>query len=331
MVLQSHAGLEPPGGYTAWVNPPNAVAATNHQFVMNSPWKTPDASTLDRSKIHAKVAVGSVWAHILGFRAVRFNLSSVKALVAEGKPVHYLTLLNDHQESTQSQHDEALAWDRSHPRFIGQPGEGALHRVKVHRVKVRFIGQPGKYIFDSARKTQFCRESETLFRRSGDPSSRFAQPCAPPDDPQADYDALVAEQRAAPGPEPRPEPIWISRPVAISSKSANSLGIKQMDVLAMGKGLRVYRDGALVGGNAPRHLKQQSQLLMRYLDPPLLNRNTHLGQPVEVRVELRVFGMVQFDPLRVWVSRHGFTRCGTPTQNYSTAYHSTTATSICGT
>ena len=55
------------------------------------------------------------------------------------------------------------------------------------------------------------------------------------------------------------------------------------------------------------------------LDPPLLNRNTHLGQPVEVRVELRVFGMVQFDPLRVWVSRHGFTRCGTPTQNYSTA------------
>lgn len=38
-----------------------------------------------------------------------------------------------------------------------------------------------------------------------------------------------------------------------------------------------------------------------------------------MRVELRVFGMVQFDPLRVWVSRHGFTRCGTPTLNYSTA------------
>ena len=55
------------------------------------------------------------------------------------------------------------------------------------------------------------------------------------------------------------------------------------------------------------------------LDPPLLNRNTHLGKPVEVRVELRVFGMVQFDPLRVWVSRHGFTRCGTPALNYSTA------------
>ena len=64
--LQSHAALEPPGGYTTWVNLPSAVAATNHQFVMNSPWKTPDASTLDRSKIHAKVAVGSVWAHILG-------------------------------------------------------------------------------------------------------------------------------------------------------------------------------------------------------------------------------------------------------------------------
>ena len=96
--LQSHAALEPPGGYTTWVNPPSAVAATNHQFVMNSPWKTPDASTLNRSKIHTRIAVGSVWAHILGFRAVRFNLSSVEALVAEGKPVHYLTLLNDHQE-----------------------------------------------------------------------------------------------------------------------------------------------------------------------------------------------------------------------------------------
>jgi len=55
------------------------------------------------------------------------------------------------------------------------------------------------------------------------------------------------------------------------------------------------------------------------LDPPLLNRNTHLGKPVEVRVELRVFGMVQFDPLRVWVSRHEFTRCGTPALNYSMA------------
>ena len=97
-VLQSHEDLEPAGGYAAWVNPPNAVAATNHQFVMNSPWETPDSTTLDSTKINAKIALGSVWAHILGFRAVRFNLSSVHALVDEGKPVHYLTLLNDHQE-----------------------------------------------------------------------------------------------------------------------------------------------------------------------------------------------------------------------------------------
>ena len=68
--------LEPAGGYAAWVNPPNAVAATNHQFVMNSPWETPDSTTLDSTKINAKIALGSVWTHILGFRAVRFNLSA---------------------------------------------------------------------------------------------------------------------------------------------------------------------------------------------------------------------------------------------------------------
>ena len=158
--------------------------------------------------------------------------------------MHYLTLLNYHQEGTQSQHDEELAWDRSH-----RPS---------NRVNVCFIGQPGKYIFDSAHKTQFCRQSEALFCRTGDPSSRFAQPCVSPDDPQADYAALVAEQRAA----PRPEPIWLSRPVAISLRRKPH-GMTQRDVLAMGNGLRVDRDRDLVGDKDPGHLKRQSRLLMR--------------------------------------------------------------------
>jgi hypothetical protein len=40
---------------------------------------------------------------------------------------------------------------------------------------------------------------------------------------------------------------------------------------------------------------------------------------VRVRFEMRMFGLVQWAPLRVWVSKHGFSRAGTPWHNYSAA------------
>jgi hypothetical protein len=38
---------------------------------------------------------------------------------------------------------------------------------------------------------------------------------------------------------------------------------------------------------------------------------------VRTRVEVRIFGMVQWEPLRIWTSRYGFFRGGTPWMNYS--------------
>ena len=40
---------------------------------------------------------------------------------------------------------------------------------------------------------------------------------------------------------------------------------------------------------------------------------------MRVRFEMRMFGLVQWAPLRVWVSKHGFSRAGTPWHNYSAA------------
>ena len=53
-----------------------------------------------------------------------------------------------------------------------------------------------------------------------------------------------------------------------------------------------------------------------YLDPPLLQKAVHLGTPVQARVEVRVFAR-SGEPLRVWTSRYGFFRGGTPWINYS--------------
>ena len=72
-------------------------------------------------------------------------------------------------------------------------------------------------------------------------------------------------------------------------------------------------------------LHRHGLLLLRYVDPPLLQHGDHLGTKVHSRVETRIFGLVQWEPLRIWTSRHGFLRGGTPWMNYSVEAPFTTA------
>ena len=275
------SGIEPPAGYAAWINAPREVPATKPSFVMNTPGPPKNVP-----QSHGHIAHAGVWTHILGMPEMTKDLACAKEQLANGRSVFYLTLTNDHLPRTQSLHDQAVQWDRL---------ELALGS------KLRFIGQPGKFKHDGDRKIQFCRQSEGLFNRTGNPLHRFALPCRAPGATREAYAALIAEQRAMDG----PKPIWLTRWVATGGQ-----------VLAMGNGIALRTNKDL---ESPTHLVKQKKMLMRYLDPPLIHHNTHLGRAVAVRCELRVFGLVQWEPLRVWVSRHGFTRSGSPTHNYSTS------------
>ena len=77
-------------------------------------------------------------------------------------------------------------------------------------------------------------------------------------------------------------------------------------------------------------LRKQGLMLQRYLDPPLLQRGTFLGVPVATRAEVRIYGLVQWEPLRVWSSRYGFFRGGSPYLNYSRDARFTAATKPSG-
>ena len=275
------SGLEPPAGYAAWVNAPSETSATKPSFVMNTPGPPKNVPMS-----HGHIAHAAVWINILGMPEMTKDLTGAKEQLSHGRSVFYLTLTNDHLPRTQSLHNQAVQWDR----LELVPGS-----------TLRFIGPPGKFMHDGHRKTQFCRQSEGLFNRTGNPLHRFALPCRAPGATREAYAALIAEQRALDG----PKPIWLTRGVATGGQ-----------VLAMGNGIKLHTNEDL---ESPASLVKQKKMLMRYLDPPLIHHNTHLGRTVAVRCELRVFGLVQWEPLRVWVSRHGFTRSGSPKHNYSTS------------
>lgn len=96
------------------------------------------------------------------------------------------------------------------------------------------------------------------------------------------------------------EGCWLGAATACSSRSASHLG-------GWYGGHRVQNEG-----HEPRAVVQ------RYVMDPILYELEGIHPPVRVKTDIRVYGtVVSLDPLRVFVSRHGFFRSGYLERNYS--------------
>ena len=272
--------------YPSWVKLPEKLADSPAAFVMN-----PMAPN------HGHVKMATNFSKMLGFKSIdATGITAARKLQAAGAPFVYMTLTNDHQAQTEKGHDLTLAWERS---------EASRSAAGV------FIGPPGKNILEGPRKAQFCEMSEDLAKRTGDQWNRFAPPCVTKSDSTQngeEYAALLKEAPPvvrAPGYEQvAAPPRWLTRKVATKRVAA-----------AGGFMYPLTHEKALKANMTQFH--KHGPMLLRYLDPPLLQTANHLGVPVRTRVEVRVFGMVQWEPLRIWTSRYGFFRGGTPWMNYS--------------
>eukprot|EP00908_Phaeocystis_cordata_P002863 Transcript_13107.p1 GENE.Transcript_13107~~Transcript_13107.p1 ORF type:complete len:1268 (-),score=81.37 Transcript_13107:143-3946(-) len=228
----------------------------------------------------------------IGLGPIKQGVEAAQALFASGQQFVYMTLTNDHRPRTHREHEITLKWERT----LSWGANGA-----------RFIGPPGVYTPDSWNKKVFCNMSETM--GSIDPALRFGLPCAF-GSPLA-YTRLLREQEGAPlsssgqGMPPR----WLVRMLRGRGVVAFGSGMR-MEVLDHE---RLKSDPTLT----PEVMAASRALLLRFLDPPMLHRGVHLGTPVATRWDTRIFGMVQWEPLRVWVSSHGLIRGGSPWKNYT--------------
>ena len=254
--------------------------------------------------------LGEIFSTALGLKAPLRGLDAARRLQSAGAPFTYMTLTNDHLPSTERAHDATLRWERS-----TQAPEHALGATGA----MRLIGPPGFYTEEAIRKKNFCRWSEQLARTHGDRSLRYSLPCAmgeaTPGVFVPDYEQLLQAEEAVPiavsasGNEAHPAnapPLWLVRTLRGRNR-----------VIAAGAGIRF--EVLPTSRVQPARLQAGKSLLLRFLDPPLLQRGVYLGTPVATRFEARIHGLVQWQPLRVWISGHGFARSGSPWWNYSTA------------
>lgn len=273
--------------YASWVKTPDRISKSRHAFVMNS--MTPG---------HGHVALAKNFTAVIGISNMELTgLNAAKKLQASGTPFAYLTLTNDHQPLTEHGHDRTLLWERS---AASRSANGV------------FIGPPGRHVLEGPRKGIFCDLSEELARRTNDPWQRFAPPCVTKATSGSsngeEYGALL---QAAPPLVKDPAfakfaapPRWLTRKVATKR------------VAAAGGFMYPLSHSKALGTNLTV-MHKFGPLLLRYVDPPLLQKSIHLGTPVHTRVETRIFGLVQWEPLRIWTSRYGFFRGGSPWFNYS--------------
>tara|TARA_B110001452_G_scaffold103513_1_gene85912 strand:- start:297 stop:3341 length:3045 start_codon:yes stop_codon:yes gene_type:complete len=264
--------------YLSMVLPPKQVNSSN-KWIMNFAGQ----GHVDlAAQLSAEVGLGPI---VQG-------LEAAKDLHARGHRFVYMTLTNDHRPRTQREHGNTLAWERTLSGSVGD---------------ARFIGPPGMYTADSWVKKMFCNMSESIGRI--DPALRFGLPCAFGN--AKVYKALLDEQERSPlntAGRSLP-PRWLVRQLRGRGVVAFGSGMR-VEVLSHDK---VKADPKL----APHNLEESRTLLLRFLDPPMLHRGVHLGTPVSTRWDTRIFGMVQWEPLRVWISSHGLIRGGSPWKNYT--------------
>ena len=275
--------------YFSWIKTPQQLAESKAEFVMNR-----------MTKNHGHVTFAKNFTAMLGFPDLtKTGLAAAQRLQQAGQPFAYLTLTNDHQPLTENGHDSTLEWER-----------GASSAT----ADVVLIGPPGKHVLEGPRKAIFCQMSEGLANLTGDPWQRFAPPCVTKD-PSRSGSSAGTEYRALIESAPSvlksatyaqsAKPRWLTRKVATKK------------VAAAGQFMYPMNHEAALKANVAASLHNHELLLLRYVDPPLLQHGTHLGAPVQTRVEVRIFGLVQWEPLRIWTSRYGFFRGGTPWFNYS--------------
>ena len=281
--------------YAKLVKTPEQVEQSGVRFVLNA------MNAQHNGEPHGHVAMAMNFTSMLGFAELnQGGLEAARQLQRKGVPFAYMTLTNDHQVLTERGHDHTLAWERS---------------VFSRSADAVFIGPPSKFIYEGPRKALFCQLSEGLVNRTGDQWQRFTPPCVTQDRAGGNQngDEYAGLIRAAPSvvkglgyEHHNGTPRWLTRKVATKAVAAAG---QFMYPLSHAKALK--SDFASLHRHGP--------LLLRYLDPPLMQRGTHLGVPVKTRVEVRIFGLVQWEPLRIWTSRYGFFRGGSPWFNYSSA------------
>lgn len=269
--------------YRHWITTPEQLSAAGASFVVH----------IGHSR-HLELVTNLTQS--LGLGMNQSGLAAATDAIGRGSPFAYLTLTNDHQPQTEAKHDRVLAWERKQQFW---PARGAT-----------LIGPPGRFISDAGRKIQFCKLSEQLASETRNPWNRFGLPCAIGS--QLQYQQLLSDppplvkDPAFQKLDTSRAPHWFARSIgngAVQAAGNNMVLLKHTEALR-------WRDGKSWGNGS-------KVSLTKYLDPPLLLHGVHLGTAVRARIELRVFGLVQWEPLRVWTSRYGFLRAGTPWFNYS--------------
>ena len=148
------------------------------------------------------------------------------------------------------------------------------------------VGPPWVYEEDATRKRRFCVASEAIYREHG---VRVGMPCAVASMGGAHY-ARLRNGTAANG--------WFIRK------------------LVRGRVLAVGNTLSTLLRHPPDHL-DADELLVANVPPPLLRRGCFMGRAVATRCELRIYGYARWEPLRVWLSEHSFTSCGSPLAAHS--------------
>jgi len=280
--------------YAAWIRTPESVNATEHALLL-----TP---TPNRKPTHGHVVLLRSLSTLVGVRGpdIDGGLAAASELCAKGTPFAYMTLTNDHLPDSEKGHDDTLVWERTNCTS----GGGAAV----------FIGPPGRSVMEGPAKARFCELSEGLARETGDPRNRFTAPCATVAGGRAAYEALLSSPvdtgRAAEAGPPR----FLSRVVQTNKVMANGAGMSAPATLAQMSAWGIRGSDA---HSMSQFMHAHGLLLLQYVDPPLLARGVLLGVPVATRVEARVHGLVQWEPLRIWASHYGFVRGGSPWLNFS--------------
>ena len=311
--------------YSRWIKTPQQVYATQHTFVLSS-----------RAAIHGHLLLLQNLSRLVGLKQPNYThgLQLARAVHDSGEALVYMALTNDHLPATHKDHNTALKWERS-AEFATAPGQLAI-----------FIGYPGRFIHEGPRKEQFCELSEKLVKESANPFARFTLPCATQQHGLEAYKQVLTRSvpliKFSSASQPKAGPVrFISRVVKTNKVLAFGGGMTHpstIEEMSGGHGARAAHDAhaampiniiseAAKANKTAHNLNKHGMLLLQYLDPPLLVHGNHLGTPVRTRIEARVHGLVQWEPLRIWVSHYGFVRGGTPWHNYSADVSNTFSTS----
>ena len=271
-------GEKHPTDYAPWVLYPEQVRhAMAHTLVLAG----------ERSASHGHVVLLRQLTKLVGLHDPQLvgGLDSVRRLEAAGKPFVMMTLTNDHLPSSEKDHDRVLQWERAN--CTGS----AWNAI--------FIGPPGKNMLEGPRKAWFCQQSEMLAWETGNPWNRFTLPCATRQTPYngtmygSAFEALLSHPAALVKAKSPSAPRFLTRVTATKAVVANGVGLSTP---------KTARELTGTPRSVATSLQRANLLLMQYLDPPLLAHGVHLGVPVRTRIEARMHGLVQWEPLRIWVA-----------------------------